>query len=201
MGDPTAKVVFFFNDPSQSLGWSEVWYAAGADINSIQNAAQAVAATRVQILCSPLMLTYCRVSLNLAPTAPGVRRQRLASLTAPLLEGSFRPSSDFSDVAWTAAKIRWANNDGTIFRIQLIRGISDECWQNGNDKLGQQFIRPWVKSYLKQLQAANFQLHHVVRGVPAGSYIALGSGLYEGLTRRATGRPSYLPRGRRSKHH
>jgi len=199
MPDPTVKVTFFFQDDEQSLGWSENWFLTAADFNAAQTAANNIAQTRVQILASPLVLKYVRCSGNLAPTVPHAPRQRLANLTAPLLQGSYRPSTDFPDVAWTAAKMRWTNNDGTIFRVQLIRGISDEFWANGEDKIAQTQMKLWAKQMTATLVANQALIHHVVRGNPAGTYVAMAKGFYEGLTRRATGRPSYLPRGRRSK--
>jgi len=197
MPDPTAKVTFFFQDDTQSLGWSEVHYAVGASQQAIQQAALSVAETRVQLLCGPIQLKYIRVTQNIPPSTVGVRRQRLASLTAPLLVGSYTPGSDYPDVAWTAAKIRLSNADGTIFRVQLLRGSTDAQWDLGSDKKFKVFMTGWCKNYLAALNAANFQGHHIVRGNPAGSYYAYGQCFYEGLTRRATGRPSYLPRGRK----
>lgn len=194
------KVTFFFTQPEESLGWSEVHYAAGADFPSVQLAARQVANVRTQILASPCTLDFIRVSGNLAPTTPMVRRQRLASLTAPALVGSATPKdSSFPDVAWTAVKVRLTNTDGTIFRIQLLRGVPDSFWSEGNDVQAGLAMRGFVKAYLGALQAANFQGHHIVRGNPAGIYYSYGQCIFEGMTRRATGRPSYLPRGRRSK--
>jgi hypothetical protein len=194
----TFKVIFFFENDEQSLGWSEVNYFTGADILAAQTAGLALAQARVALLAGPIQLKYIRCSGNLPPTTAHTYRQRLANLTAPLLVGSWSPGTDYPDVTWTAAKVRLTNNDGTIFRVQLLRGIPDIIWDQGTDKLGKVRVQTFMKSYVKALIANNFSIAHTIRGNPNKNFVAIAAGFYEGLTRRATGRPSYLPRGRRS---
>lgn len=193
------KVIHFFQNDEQSLGWSEVYYCSAADIVAAQTASLRLAQERVKLLCSPIELKYSRVSGNDQPGTPGTHRQRLASLQSVLLTGSFSPTTDYPDVSWTAAKVRLQNADGTIFRVQLLRGLPDIFWDQGTDKLAKQNMKVFVKGWKAALVAGNFQIRHIIRGNPVRSYIAIHDAQFEGLTRRATGRPSYLPRGRRSK--
>jgi hypothetical protein len=193
------KVLFFFQDDAQSLGWSEVHYWSGDTILNAQAAAFKLAQARVGLLSIGIDLKYIRCSGNDQPGTAHTYRQRLASLTAPLLRGSFSPATDSEDLAWSAMKIRITNNDGTIFRVQLVRGIPDVIWDLASDKVGRKKMEAPIARYIKALVDGHFQIRHLVRGNPARSYVPIAAGFYEGLTRRATGRPSYLPRGRRHK--
>jgi len=197
--DPTYKVTFTFSDFFQTQGFVENWYVLGTDVNSAMAKADQIAQQRVGILAAGLSLSYIRLSGNLPEGATSPPRQRAAVLKRVDYNGSYKPSVDKADLVFVAAKVRYANNDGTVFRVQLMRGLSDELWSDGNDKIAQVAFKNFLPNFQQALQSNDFQIRHKNRAAPTVPiYTAINKAQYEALTRRATGRPLFLPRGRRA---
>jgi len=197
-GDPNYKVTMMFQDFNQTLGWVENWYVAASGASTALSQATAVAQARCGILCSPNIISYIRISGNLPENATSPPRQRAALLSRVNLQGSYSPTTNSPDTAWQAAKIRFAESTGFVFRTQLMRGLSDDLWSAGTDKIAQARFNAFLPGFVAALVANNFLLRHKNRAAPSSPvYFPIASAQYEGLTRRATGRPLLLPRGRR----
>jgi len=197
------KIIHFFRDTSDGLGWSEVWYNQSANFDQAQTAGTSLAARRVQLLAPDNILEYMRVIGNLpVDTQERPRQQRQATLTRLNLEGQAQVAPDDSDLPWTAVKVRWTAADPGIFRTQLLRGVPDSWFDQGSDKLAAVKVANWIRGVLPTLALQQYAIRHLNPIVPPAlfrvySYTLPVTGQYEGYTRRATGRPFGLPRGRR----
>lgn len=201
----TLRMIHFFEDEDDGLGWSEVWYLGTTDFTQAQTAAFNWAQQRALILSPDVTITYSRIVGNLpVNNAVRPRQQRLATLSRLDQVGAQNGAGGRQgDLPWTAAKMRWQSSDKTVFRTQLLRGLPDIWFDKGSDKLAQASLTQWVPGALAIIGANTMQIRHLNPVVPPAtsrvySYVAPGSGTYEGYTRRATGRPFGLPRGRRS---
>ncbi len=200
----TLRMIHFFEDEDDGLGWSEVWYLGLTDFTQAQTIAQNWAAVRSAILAPDVTITYARIVGNLPTTAaPRARQQRLATLTRLNQLGTAQGAGGrFGDLPWTAVKLRWQSADNSVFRTQLIRGLPDIWFDKGEDKTASAALRAWTGQALGAIAQNNMQIRHV-QGLPVKPdtrpyvYVAPASMTYEGYTRRATGRPFGLPRGRR----
>jgi hypothetical protein len=201
----TLRMIHFFEDEDDGLGWSEVWYLGVSDFTAAQDIARSWAATRAQILAPDVQITYSRIVGNLPATAaPRARQQRLATLQRINQLGTAQGAGGrFGDTPWQAVKLRWQSADQSVFRTQLVRGLPDAWFDKGDDKVGSAAVRAWTQAALAAIGANTMQIRHVV-GLPVKpdtrpfAYVAPQTLTYEGYTRRATGRPFGLPRGRRS---
>jgi hypothetical protein len=200
------KVIHFFRDSNDGLGWSEVWYCDAGNIDQAVSNASNVATTRARILSSDIILEWQRVVGNQPINkTPRPRQERAATLDRLDLQGSAgRGQAINSDLPWVAVKVRWAAGNVAIFRVQLLRGVPDSWFEGGSDKVAKANFQNWIPVMVRQLQLNTMRIRHVVgpKVVPdnrAFSFETLNNGTYEGYTRRATGRPFGLPRGRAPK--
>jgi hypothetical protein len=200
----TFKVIHFFRDQSEGLGWSEVWYIDAANFDAAESGAQNWANQRVKILSRDCLIEYQRIVGNQpANTAPRVRQQRSSTLQKLDLQGVAPGAAGANaDLPWTAVKVRWAAGDVSIFKTQLLRGVPDAWFDNGTDKLGAASIKQWIVAAQGVLLGQGLRIRHTLPIVPPAigrvyTFEAVIRGTYEGYTRRATGRPFGLPRGRR----
>jgi len=198
------RVVLFFEDEDDGLGWSEVWYCGTSTIEQGLNSGADFAATRAKILSVDSSITYCRAVANLpADNGKRPRQTRNAGLQRLNIQGTAQAGGARSgDLPWTAIKVRWETADFSIFRTQLLRGLPDVWFDQGNDKIGMAAMAQWLPVALGVLNKNNMQIRHLNQLVPPAlnrtySYVAPARADYEGYTRRATGRPFGLPRGRR----
>lgn len=199
------KLTHFFLDEDDGLGWSEVWYLNTNNFDDARTFGRNIAASRLRI-CSPeIQITFQRVTGNLpADTQARARQQRASTLERVSLNGTNNPAGGReADLPWTCVKIRYISAVPTVFRTQLTRGLPDVFYDKGEDKLAKAQVANWLPGHLGVLVASGAQVRHLNPPVPPAtfrvySYQAVNSGQYEGYTRRATGRPFGLPRGRRS---
>ena len=200
------KCLLFFRDEADGLGWSEVWYQEAANFDQAEQGNTNWANRRSTILARDIVIEYSRIIGNQPTTdAPRVRQQRSATLQKLSIQGSAAGAGGAnSDLPWVAVKVRWAAADISIFRTQLLRGVPDNWFDNGQDKLGSANVKQWILLAQADLFKNAFRIRHKNPIVPPAvarvfAFEAPARGTYEGYTRRATGRPFGLPRGRRAK--
>lgn len=192
------KLTFFFRALAQPLGWSEVHYLTGTDFTAALDSGEKIGKVRILLMPKQFRLEAVRASGNEQPGTPGAPRQRKAAVKFLNLDGS-RSGDNTPDTVWQSVIVRLSNTDGTVFRTQLLRGLSDEFWSNGDDQGAITALAAWLPKYQAVLVGANAAIRHLVRGNPVRSFVSIQKAQFERLTRRATGRPSYQPRGRRPK--
>lgn len=199
------KLTQWFLDEDDGLGWSEVWYLAGNDFSVALASGRAIANSRAKIMSPEITITYQRVTGNLpADDAPRAHQQRNSALERLGIDGTNNPAGGRNaDLPWTCVKIRYNSANLAVFRVQLTRGLPDVFYDQGNDKVAAAQIANWLPGHLGVLVNNGAQIRHLNPIVPPATarvyqYINVASGQYEGYTRRATGRPFGLPRGRRS---
>lgn len=186
-----------FRDQDYDSGWTESFQCNIADMNNAMTAIQTVAQDRVTFLSGRFSIEYCRVSLVQAPHAPGGRNQRVAFLRRTDLGGSLDPTGD-GDLPFVAALIRFYTADKKVFGLRQFRGIPDAFWGNNDDKNAKARLSQPINKFVQTLIAQAMGMNHKVPGNPPGVALAtIASGEYERLTHRITGRPIYLPRGRK----
>lgn len=192
-GNTTCTMVFRGQDIDS--GWTESFQSSIVDLNAAASALEACARKRVGFLSARYSIDYLRISKVQAPLAPLARNQRVSFLQRVDLGGSLDPTGD-GDLPFVAALVRFYNTDKTVFGLREFRGIPDRFWNNNDDKDAQTRIRGPVNAFVTALQQNNMGMNHKL---PAGgvSLVLINSGTYERLTHRITGRPLYLPRGRR----
>ena len=182
-----------------------MWYITAANFDQAETSGITIANRRVSLLAPDNVIEYQRIIGSQPDTdAPRPRQQRQATLQRLSLEGQAAVAPDDSDLPWTAVKVRWAANDVSVFRTQLLRGVPDSWFDQGSDKLANAKVKNWIIAMVKSLQAAAATIRHKNPIVPPAvsrvfSYQSVARGTYEGYTRRATGRPFGWPRGRRPK--
>jgi len=198
------KAVHFFRDTSEGLGWSEVWYVEAANFDQAEESGSNIATTRARVLSQDCTIEYQRIIGN-QPATTAVRPRQPRSATLQRLDQrGLVPgrNGENADLPWTAVKVRWAAADVSIFRTQLIRGVPDTWFEGGSDKLGAANFKTWIVVMTNQLRAMQARIRHTLPIVPPATFRvydfnSVARGTYEGYTRRATGRPFGLPRGRR----
>jgi len=195
------KMDMVFKQQSLSTGWVETWYLDTTDLDGAAASGVRIARDRAALLGFGVTLEFVRVSLNIPTVTPsGVRRQRLMLLRSVQIPGSFNPSVDTADVSWQALKIRWESTSRGSFRMQELRGIVDRAFSNNTVQNLRSIYQIPLDAFRDRLIAEGAKIKHLVRGTPpTNSFIGIQSAIIEGVTRRATGRPLYLYRGRRSK--
>jgi len=195
---PVFKTTWIFKSSFQSMGWSESWYVTATDKPTAHNASQSVAIRRLQALSNACTLVAIRTTGNIPPFTPNVMRQRDVLISFLNWPGQYNETGVASALGFTAAKVRFMNTTNEAFTVRELRGLPDTSWSNNSDKIASSLIAMMLPALVLGMQTNNFGFRHINRGSPPTyTYLAIQSGFYEGLTRRATGRPSYLPRGRK----
>lgn len=191
------KGSMLFSDHSQTLGWIENYYVDAANIPGALDALTLLANVRTQALSVQREISFVRASANTPRIVPAPRRQRNAGLKRLALPGSFKPAQGSPDLAFVAAKVRYADTSRAVFRTALLRGLDDSMWDIGNDKNAIIFFAAFLPVWLAALKAAPTFILHLSADHTARTPVLIDSAQYEGLTHRDTGRPLLLPRGRR----
>jgi hypothetical protein len=195
------KTTWIFQQNSLVTGWSETWYITAVDKPTAHNASIAVALKRIGYMVSECTLVAVRTSANIPPTTapPNPHRQRDVLITFVNIPGQL--SSSFgAAVTWVAGVVRWSNASLEVFRTQLIRGLPGNAYDNDSDKIAASTCQSLIGNMLPTMMPNNFAILHRTPGsspvvkVP----VAVTAGIYERISRRATGRPFYLYRGRKS---
>jgi hypothetical protein len=192
-GNTTCSMVFRGQDVD--CGWTETFQSSIIDLTQAASALEACARKRVLFLSARYSIDYLRISKVQAPVVAPARNQRVAFLQRVDLGGSLDPTGD-GDLPFVAALIRFYNTDKTVFGLREMRGVPDKFWTNNDDKDAQARLKGPINAYVAALQANNMGMNHKL---PAGgvALVLIALGVYERLTHRSTGRPLYLPRGRR----
>jgi hypothetical protein len=193
-GNTTCSMIFRGQDVD--CGWTETFQSSIVDLTAAAAALEAVARKRVGFLSARYSIDYLRTSKVQAPLVFPARNQRVSYLQRTDLGGSLDPVGD-GDLPFCAALVRFYNTDKTVFGLREFRGIPDNFWKNNDDKDAQTRLRAPINAFVTALTANNMGMNHkLVGGGVVLTLIALG--VFERLTHRATGRPLYLSRGRRS---
>jgi hypothetical protein len=192
------KGIYLFEAFDQAAGWSEVVYFQADTLPAALVAFQAMAQVRVQILASAFTMTHIRISNPVVPPGPGfIRGQRTATLYEVNYPGGYGGAAGSPDVVWTAAMVRMSDATQTIFRNVMFRGVDDGFWAGGNDKLARAAVTNWLAGYLAILKANAAVILHTQRGLNVKQPALIANAQYQKMTRRATGRPFVLLRGRK----
>lgn len=197
----TMRMDMVFEAERVSAGWTESWYLGGTDLNAGLAIADLVGRARLNCLARNFFLDFVRVTVNTALAVPQqARRQREVLIRSLQLRGYLGNTSESGDMPWAALKIRWRGANPKCFRVQNLRGIPDNLWTAGGPaNLIAQFT-PALTPYKQVVIQQNCQMRHAEVTNPATfSYTNVIAAEIENLSRRATGRPPFLPRGRRSK--
>lgn len=193
------KVSQFFEAIDQPIGWTEVWFLDAANLADAHIKGAQIASKRTEILSAGFKITFQRASGNAQPGTPGTFRQRNASLTRIGQNGSYDSSATNADTAWQAGQVRFQDSSGAIFRVMLMRGLPDDFWQNGDDKKAASAFAAFLPGFTAILIANAAQIMHVQRGNPLRAPTPVAKGLFERLSKRDSGRPSFGFRGRKAK--
>ena len=194
------KGQMIFVDEVESLGWTETYYLNGNDLSKGLDDMATLATVRAQALSVRRSIGWVRTSSNvpnLPVIPPPPPRQRQACLRRVDIPGSYKAATGEPDTAWQAAKIRYSSTDCLVFRTFLMRGLDDSLWSNGDDKIAKAFFKQFLPKWVAALAALPCYILHKNRVGPAINPVVIAKAEYEGMTRRATGRPLFLPRGRR----
>jgi len=199
------KCIHFFRDQSEGLGWSEVWYVEAANFDQAEVSGNNIATTRSRLLSRDIIIEYQRIVGNQpSDNAPRARQPRAATLQRIDIQGGVPGANGAnSDLPWVAVKVRWAASAVEKFRTQLLRGVPDGWFDLGSDKLAKAQIGTWIVPMIATLNANQARIRNLLPLVPPATariyqFNAPARGTYEGYTRRATGRPFGLPRGRKA---
>lgn len=195
----TFKTTHIFESRNQTAGWSEVWFLTADTLTEAQDKSLAIASKRTTSVSAGFSLNWIRCSQNAQPGVAGQRRQRLANLRRVDLDGSYPGTTNQdADTVWQAARVRFASAGETVFRTTLLRGLPDGSWSLGNDKILKAFFTQWLPGFVAILVANSVQILHIVRGNPVRELVPISRGNFEEISKRDTGRPLFLYRGRRS---
>lgn len=194
------KTLHIFDAVDQTAGWQEVWYLDAGNLDEAQTKSLAIATKRVTAVSAGFNLEWIRCSANAQPPTPGVFRQRNANLRRVSLNGSYPGTlTTDADTVWQAARCRFSDATEQIFRPVLMRGLPDTSWSQGNDKILKAFFTQWLPGFVATLVANSAQIMHLVRGNPLRTPTPIARGFFEQISKRDTGRPLFLYRGRATK--
>jgi len=187
----------------QSLGWIETWYLDQSSIDtSAKSALRNIAGTRLTFLHPSAKIEFLRWSTNSPPTTPppNVRRQRISEIELYDRFGSAGGKISTDDPAWTATKVRFNGTVSGVFATRNMRAMPAILFSGGQPNKVGQFMQPVIDQYVVKLQANGAKIRHILRGPPKrASYVDVRDAQVLGITHRDTGRPLYLPRGRKPK--
>lgn len=186
-----------FQDEVEQQGWTETYYLPLTDINVALTQLESLATVRAQILSVRRSIGWIRASLNMPRVVPGPRRQRAAGLRRIDLGGSYSAGTGSPDVVFLAAKVRYQDTTAQIFRTFLLRGLDDSLWNNGDDKQAKAAFKQFLPKWSAALNGVGVFIWHLDRTTGVKVPVTIASAEYEGLTRRATGRALFIPRGRK----
>jgi hypothetical protein len=190
-----------FESRTINAGWNESWYLGGTDTRSGMTNALQIAGARLACLSRNYTLTFVRTSVNIALAVPQqARRQRNVALTSFQGRGQLGTTTDNGDAPWSALKVRWITALPVCFSVRNQRGIPDKLWSDGGPANIPSLFNAPFRTYANQVTASGGQLRHAEVTNPATfTYHNVTDAILETLSRRATGRPSFLPRGRAPK--
>jgi hypothetical protein len=190
-------VTLVFNSFDQNAGWTESWQSNQAGLDGASNAGKVVARARVGFLSQRFLISYIRTSTVQVPKVPPARNQRISFLEPFELAGSCPDSGD-GDLVFVAGLVRFYNADKTVFALREFRGCADNFWERNDDKIALSKFQNGLNKYLAAIVAGGMGITHKL---PAGGVqlAIMRSFQYERMTHRITGRPLYLPRGRRTR--
>lgn len=194
-GNTTCTMIF--RDQDYDSGWTESFQSSIVSLDTAMTALQTVASKRIGFLSGRFSIEYCRVSAVQAPKVAPARNQRVSFLRRVNLGGSLDPTGD-GDLPFVAALVRFYNADKTVFALREFRGVPDSFWADNADKTANARLVGPIAALIAALSAANFGINHKL-AAGGVSLVTIASGEYERLTHRITGRPLYLPRGRRGR--
>lgn len=193
----TLRYTLFFNDPDYISGWTETYYGAGAGISSVTIASlMSLAQARAGLLDPSFQISFGRIGLLLPQfnPPPFQRRQRAAFLQLLEIPGASQVPGG-GDLPQTAAVIRFTGVPATLFSIRMLRGVPDALWGFNNDTKARQVMQAFIPDFLIALTAGGFGWFSNNRSML--TFTAFNLAYYERMSKRATGRPSFLPVGRR----
>lgn len=200
------KCIHFFRDSDSGLGWSEVWYLTAGNYDQAVAQGKSIAISRVRVLAQTNFITHQRITGNQPDNDAARARQPRSSVLDRLdFQGQAKGGPDpQGDWTTTSAKVRWAAADVSIFRVQLLRGVPDDYFAAGSDKVAQASFANWVGKHIDTLQAQGATIRHLAPIVPPAAFRVYTfntpfRGTYEGYATRQTGRVFNLPRGRAPK--
>jgi hypothetical protein len=196
---PVFKATHLFDSTVRNTGWSETWYVEANDFTDATQKGFNIATARLQMLEMGYTLHYMRVSANVPMIPKPPRRTRAAGLTNLSLQGNGGggPFGIDPDLAWTAALLRVSDATLAVFRNFLLRGIPDNLWSGGSDKIAKAFFAQKLGPFAVALQAAQAVILHKQQVPPPLNPVFIKTIQFERMARRATGRPFGLDRGRR----
>jgi hypothetical protein len=198
---PIFKVIHFFNkDSGFPAGWSEVWYTDAANFDQAEDNGVQWAGKRAQILSSQFVIQAQRVTSNIQHT-PGPKATRKATLKVLNQGGNaVGGEPEKGDLPWSCVNVRWRAADVSIFRSQLLRGLPDDWYAGNSDKIAKLKIDAWLPQAVRVLAIGVMRIRHKdPLSIGGFAYVAPASAQYIGYTKRDTGRPFGLLRGRQPK--
>jgi len=197
---PTRGLMFFVSR-TINAGWTEDWFLSASDLDGAMASLQNIADERIKFLGRNYDLEWLRVTDNIPLAVPAPpRRQRSVLLDHFQKRGLLGTTADSGDTPWEALKVRFQSTDKHCFRVQNLRGVPDSLWSGGGPVNLKAAMGPYIQPYNTKLVVNGAQIRHVNNTSPKTfTYFNVSKAIIEDLSRRATGRPSFLPRGRRSK--
>ena len=197
------KMDMIVRHTGQGLGWVETWYLDQSTIDSVaKNALRNIAGTRLTFLAPSAKIEFLRWSTNIPPTTapPNPRRQRVSEIELFDRVGSAGGKIREDDPAWTAVKVRFNGTEQGVFATRNLRAMPAILFAAGSPNKPGPFMQPSIDTYVEKLKANGAKIKHLVRGTPKTiAYVELRDAQVLGISHRDTGRPLYLPRGRKPK--
>ncbi len=192
------KAIMLFQSGDQQAGWSEVYWLDAGSINSAKQALDSIAVVRLRILDRKNSIIGFRITNPLqAVEPPFVRAQRAAQLFPGNLPGSSLGFQLGADVVWTAAQLRLSSADGTVFKNQIYRGLSDVFWDHDSDLATRNAMQSFLLAWKSALSANGAQIRHFNRVTKQFVFVPIAQVAYRRITHRNTGRSFDTLRGRR----
>lgn len=194
---PTYKTTWMFNDKQQLMGWSESWYITAASKQIAHANSLQVANKRLIAISGGNLLTAVRTTGNVPPGPAGVIRARDVLIDFPGWPGQAGNSFGGDERVQIAAKTRYSNNTLEQFCVRLLRGLPDDGWRDGDDKIAKTLVLQMNLQMVPLMQALSFGFRHKDRSTPPiTTFPVVEKGDYESLAIKKTGRPFGLQRGR-----
>lgn len=191
------KCQLTFDQGPNSTGFSETYYSNLADASAAMGALEKLAPIRALMLAQPWQIHYARVTLNVPPSKPGVRRQRQAILKSLEIPASSLGATitGQADVPIVAAKVRLSGNSGLVFRTMEMGGLPDSLWASAGDVPARAFFKVFLPGFVIALNAGGFCIAHRDPTQKLPQPIPITDGVFLAMTGRKRGRPFLAPRG------